>query len=190
MNRITAPGRAFSRGVGRLPIAIAIFGVLVLTGCGFKPLYGESGVTGKSIVQTSLQQVSINPIKSRTGQILRNYLIDRMNPSGQPGGSAAYSLAITIGIQKQELGIRRDETATRANLIMTATYVIQERASGATIFRATSRTVTSYNILDEEFATVIAERNARSRGAEQLADDITTRVALYFNRTKRPVAGK
>ncbi len=167
-----------------------IFGALVLAGCGFKPLYGESGVAGKGGVQASLQQVSIDPIKSRTGQILRNFLIDRMNPAGQPGGAAEYSLAITISIQKQELGIRRDETATRANLIMTATYIVKERSSGASIFRAISRTVTSYNILDEEFATVIAERNARSRGAEQLADDITTRIALYFNRTKRPVAGK
>lgn len=164
---------------------------LALAGCGFKPLYGEGGVAGKGGgVQASLARVSIDPIRTRTGQIMRNFLIDRMNPTGQPGGAAEYGLKITLGIRKQELGIRRDDTATRANLIMTARYILTERSSGSVIFRAISRSVTSYNILDNEFATVIAERNARSRGAEQLADDITTRIALYFNRTKRPVAKK
>jgi LPS-assembly lipoprotein len=176
----------------RLLAAVALLSAAGLgaSGCGFKPLYGDSGAVGAPGVQSSLQQVAIAPIQTRTGQILRNFLIDRMSPRGQPGGGAGYSLTIRLAIQKQELGIRRDETATRANLIMTAIYRLTEQSSGATVFQALSRSVTSYNILDNEFSTVMAERDARSRGAEQLADDITTRVALYFNRTKRPVAGK
>ena len=161
-----------------------------LGGCGFKPLYGEGGAVGKASIQGTLGQVSINPIRTRTGQILRNYLIDRMNPQGQPGGGASYNLVIALSLRKQELGIRRDETATRANLILTAAFVMTENSSGAVVFRGVERSVTSYNILSNEFATLSAERDARSRGAEQLADHITTRVALYFNRTKRPVAGK
>jgi LPS-assembly lipoprotein len=161
----------------RLLAAVALLSAAGLgaSGCGFKPLYGDSGAVGAPGVQSSLQQVAIAPIQTR---------------SGQPGGGAGYSLTIRLAIQKQELGIRRDETATRANLIMTAIYRLTEQSSGATVFQALSRSVTSYNILDNEFSTVMAERDARSRGAEQLADDITTRVALYFNRTKRPVAGK
>ena len=182
------PHRGFlRRGPAGLLAAAAL---VALAGCGFKPLYGENGATGSPGVQSWLSQVSINPIRSRTGQILRNELIDRMNPRGQPGGGASYSLVIRLNATKQELGIRRDETATRANLILTANFEMTERSSGAVILRGISRSITSYNILDNEYSTLVAERNAQARGADQLAQDITTRLALYFNRTKRPVAGK
>lgn len=174
----------------RLPAMFAMLAALSVAACGFRPLYGDNSAAGKPSVQADLGQVAITPIRSRTGQILRNHLIDRMNPSGQPGSAGAYTLIIRLGVRKQELGIRRDETATRANLIMTVNYVLVEQASGAVIHRGISRAVTSYNILDDEFATLIAEKDARARGAEELADDITTQMALYFNRTKRPVAGK
>ncbi len=178
------------RSAGFLAGLLTVLVLLALGGCGFKPLYGEKGASGKPVVQSALGQVAINPIRSRTGQVLRNELIDRMNPRGQPGVGAAYRLVVRLSVRKQELGIRRDETATRANLILTAAYVMTEASSGKAVLSGISRTITSFNILDNEFATLMGEKDARERGAGQLAEDITTRVALYFNRTKRPVAGK
>ena len=158
---------------------------LTAAGCGFQPIHGERSIASGAALAT----VDIGLIADRTGQMLRNQLMQQMHPRGATV-PARFALAVTLNESLQDLAIRKDETATRANLILTAAFVMTENSSGAVVFRGVERSVTSYNILSNEFATLSAERDARSRGAEQLADHITTRVALYFNRTKRPVAGK
>jgi LPS-assembly lipoprotein len=76
----------------------------ILSGCGFKPLYGTAG--GRDI-PAELAKVEILPISDRSGQILRNGLIDKMNPGGRPTG-AKYKLLVTFKIHKHNLGIRKD----------------------------------------------------------------------------------
>jgi len=78
------------------------------------------------------------------------------------------------------------------NMIQTAFYVLQETSSNVVVDRGTVQSTTSYNIVDSDFGTIMAERDARTRGVDQLAESITLRVALYFNRretlTKRAPA--
>ena len=59
-------------------IAVAI----LLAGCGFRPLYGTIGEDLP--VTTQLAQIRIAAIPDRIGQKLRNFLLDRINPEGQP----------------------------------------------------------------------------------------------------------
>ncbi len=170
-------------------LALALAATAV-TACGFKPLYGTRGVQGAS-VQADMSGIQIEQISNRSGQILRNRLIDKMTPGGQPS-EAAYRLTVRLTENKVPLGIRKDETATRANMIQTAFYTLQEMSSNVVVDRGTVQSTTSYNIVDSDFGTIMAERDARTRGVDQLAESITLRVALYFNRretlTKRAPA--
>ena len=80
------------------------------------------------------------------------------------------------------LGIRKDETATRANMNQSAEYSLRDLTSHVIVDRGNVQATTSYNIVSSDFGTISAERDARVRGLEILADAITLRVALYFNR--------
>lgn len=154
---------------------------LVVAGCGFKPLYGEKNEGGG--VTADLSTVRIQPISDRVGQILRNELIDRMNPSGEPG-DGKYTLEVKLAVTKQELGIRIDETATRANMQFASSFQLRENSSGAIVYKSNSAATTSYNIVNSDYGTISAERDARKRGVVLIADSITTRLAAYFNRLR------
>jgi LPS-assembly lipoprotein len=152
---------------------------LSLAACGYRPLYGRAS-TGAQ-VSSELAKVRIGLIANRAGHRLRNELLDRMNPRGEPG-LPAYALNVNLVETRVDLGVRRDETRTRANLILTASFQLTDLSNNRLLFKAGARRVASFNIRDAEFATISAESAARRRTVEGLADEITQRVAIYLNR--------
>lgn len=159
----------------------------LLSACGFQPLYADR--QDKRSVAEDFAEVQILPISNRTGQILRNELIDRMNPNGPPS-DAKYTLEVRSAVTKQTLGIRIDETATRANMNFSASFRLVEVSSGAVVYKNSTAATTSYNIVSSDYGTISAERNARKRGALLVADNITVRLAAYFNRLRKLRARK
>jgi LPS-assembly lipoprotein len=115
--------------------------------------------------------------------MLRNQLLDRFQPAGA-APKALYGLAIGLQVQRVGLGILTDETATRANLIMTANYSVRDLANGDVVFRGVNRSITGYNVLDSEFATVSSENDAIRRAVSDLTEQITTRVSLVLVQQK------
>ena len=59
--------------------------VLLLSACGFRPLYATGGVAD---VSEELSQIEVAVIPDRPGQILRNYLIQGLNGGGRPAQPA------------------------------------------------------------------------------------------------------
>lgn len=154
---------------------------LSLAGCGYRPLYGSSPENTQ--VSSELANVRIGLIANRAGHRLRNHLLDRMNPGGEPS-APSYELSVNLDETRVDLGVRRDETRTRANLILTATFQLRETTNSRILFKATARRVASFNIRDAEFSTISAESAARRRTVEGLSDEITRRVAIYLNRKR------
>lgn len=155
--------------------------ILSLAGCGYRPLYGSSPENTQ--VSSELAKVRIGLIANRAGHRLRNHLLDRMNPGGEPS-APSYALSVNLDETRVDLGVRRDETRTRANLILTATFQLRDTANSRILFKATARRVASFNIRDAEFATISAESAARRRTVEGLSDEITRRVAIFLNRKR------
>ena len=62
---------------------IALAGLALLAACGFEPLHAPRN--GGGSVPAALATVQIANIPDRSGQILRNYLRDEINPYGVPG---------------------------------------------------------------------------------------------------------
>ena len=158
--------------------AVAIVALAALTGCGFKPLYA-TGDDDETVTSDGLAATRIQPISGRTGQQLHNLLRDRLNPAGQ-STQPAYVLTVSVSQTITELGIRKDETATRANLTLTAAFTLRDTKSNSVVLSSTSVSVVSYNILDALYATTVAEKDAVERGLRVLADDIRLRLAVYF----------
>ncbi|MDG2032566.1 MAG: LPS assembly lipoprotein LptE [Rhodospirillales bacterium] len=163
----------------KLIFSLAALGLL--TGCGFKPIYGSAG---ESNISVELATIHVALIKDRIGQQLRNLLLDRINPGGTPE-KPSYRLSVQLSESKQELAIKKSEVSTRANLTFTAKFQLQGlRQFAARTFSGRASIVTSYNILSSDFGTLSAEKNARRRAALVLASYITNRIAAYLQTLK------
>lgn len=154
-----------------------------LAGCGFQPLYGEHT---RSIASAESAQISVAPIPERVGQIIRNELLDRLNPRGEPQ-RPKYRLDATVQEQREGLAFQRDQTVTRFNLTVSATYSLSESGSGKVLVRGQARTIASYNVVQSEFANVVAERDAETRAAKEVGEEISLRIGVFLS--AKPTGG-
>jgi LPS-assembly lipoprotein len=153
-----------------------------LAGCGWHPLYGENlDAGGGPSAAAEMAYVHIQPIADRVGQQLYNMLRDRMNPLGVPQ-DPRYDLVVTLKQTTVQELINPDQTASRIDITLTADYNLFTRAKpGQSVFHATSRTTTAYDLLDDPYASVVSADDAKRRGAQSLADEISNRVAVYLS---------
>ncbi len=159
--------------------ALLVGVALALSACGFTPLYGGADSRAMSPVD-HMSAIRISPLPDRIGQQMHNLLRDRLNPIGQPR-EPVYSLGLRLSESRQRLGIRKDETATRANLNLAVQFVLSSIQTGNALYRGNINSVSSYNILTSPFATGFSEADARSRALRELADGIRTRLGIYFS---------
>lgn len=174
-------GRPPGRRAALALLAGAATGAL-LSGCGFRPLYARSDESGYSTVD-ELRAIRITPLRDRTGQQLHNLLRDRLNPLGQPV-DPAYQLDVQVTETVRELALRSDETATRADLDIVASYSLSQADESEVLFEGRSHAVNSFNILRSQFATQTSEKDARERSLRELSDDIRAQLGIFFARTR------
>lgn len=160
-------------------IAAAGVAVIVLsaTSCGFKPLYGDHA---SSVSQAALAQVRLAPLRDRVGQLLHIRLSKAMHPRGKPR-NPVWDLVIKLTTRTENLGIRKDETATRANLTLDAGFELRRIATGRVSFKGRSVITISYNILESRFGTLASRTDATRRATRELGNNIQTRVALFLS---------
>jgi LPS-assembly lipoprotein len=160
---------------------VAAAALLVLSGCGYRPVYGERGAATSDAARTDLGSVKVLGIADRRGQLLRNYLIDRMNPRGE-SAAPRYVLSVTSSESTRVTDSRPDGTATRADIIVSARYTLRDSTSDLVVFTERSEAIATYNLLTARFASVVSEDEARRRAVELIADQISLQVAMFLNR--------
>ena len=114
---------------------------------------------------------------------MRNLLIDSLHP----GGAAAdyrYRLNVSISESVLNLGLQQNSTSTRGQVRLTVKYSLVEEKSGKTLLTESLRTSTGYNILINQFSTVLSQDDAQAQGLQQIANDMTQHIALYFATAK------
>ena len=157
------------------PIVAAILCLAALAGCGFRPLHS----TESRASSANLAEITIAPIPDRVGQQLRNRLRDEINPLGTPS-SPRYVLSVKLSESLQNLAVRKDEVATRANLILRANFQLTRLHDRAVVMSSNAVSANSYNILSSDFATLSAENDARARAVSEISDDIKARVSVFL----------
>jgi LPS-assembly lipoprotein len=174
--------------LGRALTAFAVAGS-VLCACGFQPMYGQRGpqVTPAS---SDLASIEVGMIPDRSGQLLRNELTYLLNPASDTGVSRRYTLSVGLKEEIDTFAVERSGFATRANVQVMATYTLVEDATGKPILSGTSRAVSGFNILREDFSTYVASGDARNRAISQIAFDIRNRLGAYFSRSEKSPAGQ
>jgi LPS-assembly lipoprotein len=150
-----------------------------LGGCNLRPIYAASD---RAAVLPALAAIEVSPQWGSQGVYFRNYLIDELNPEGLTVPSE-YDLTVTLRQQNNELAIQLDDSATRYNLILGASFVLTRRSDGQVLYSSATRRVVSYNVRSDPFATMIAEQDAGRRAAREVARQIRTILGLYFAET-------
>jgi len=156
------------------PFLFVMFFVLppfLLSGCGFAPLY-----TQKESVShiTTLSKIEIAPPAGRIAQIVRNRLIEKMNPKG----NAEYELRFGASPSIANLAIEPDSRVTRVNYRLTVTYNLLDMKTQQTIANGKTVASASYNKVASEFANRAAEQNASRRTAQTVADQLVLQLSV------------
>lgn len=150
---------------------------LTLTACGYKPLYGQNGATAQTTQH--MASVNIKPISDRVGQLMRTALKRRLAPKAQ-NIAKVYELSVSLSESISTLAVEESSFATRANLNLSASFQLVRNADSAILVDGSLKTVSSYNILSSDFATISAKNDARERAVEDLAATLHTRLGIYF----------
>jgi len=151
---------------------------LLLFGCGFHSVYGTHDGSGSAAAE-QLQQVAIDNIPNRSGQILRNALIDRMYGSGRPS-QPQYELQIKLRTTESYVGLLANAVSTLSELDAYGDYVLTDM-HGKELLRGSTHSQSSYNRLDDQYATLAAHDSAVERTVRELSEQIVNRLNVYFS---------
>ncbi|MEW5727589.1 MAG: LPS assembly lipoprotein LptE [Pseudomonadota bacterium] len=168
--------------------AVLLLAVLALgpAGCGFKPLYGTSQGGVSADVAEILASVRVRAIQDRKGQQLRNALVQRLNPGGEPA-RARYDLIVKTTTSLEGLGQQKDDRATLGRMLVEATYVVVTPGGGEdgpAVASGRTRSVVSFNYLGARYASVVMERDAEERALDEVAENIRRQLAVHFEKGK------
>ena len=149
-----------------------------LSACGFQPLYYQDGQ--RASIRTEMATVFVRPIADRIGQELRIKLKKALNPTGVPSDKK-WDLYITLTESTQKIALESTSFSTRANLSVAARFELNRIGLvSEESFSSNTRGISSYNIVDSDYADIVAERDARSRAVVGLSNDIRRQLALWL----------
>ena len=176
--------RPFSRACGLGP-SLALLAALLLAGCGFHPLYDTDGARAQSqggTVSAHLDGIYVELIPNRAGQLLRQALQTRLD--SDDGDRKAYSLSVSYFIAEEPISVLNTNSNTRTRAVGRGTWSLTAIASpGAPLASGTVRVLDGFNTLDEQvFFSVLENEAVQRRLADNIADQITQRLATYFRR--------
>ncbi|MWV26522.1 LPS assembly lipoprotein LptE [Aurantiacibacter rhizosphaerae] len=165
--------------VAALTLALAVPS-LSLTGCGLQPIYAGGG---NGFVARELAAIDVPPIPGREGWLVRNALNDRLG-RGATGSTSQYRLDIVLDDDLEGLGLLTDDTIGRQRRILRARYQLVDVATDTILVDATAGSDAGIDVVGSEFATIAAEQTALENLAQEVANQIVTRVTRTLRETQ------
>lgn len=167
----------FNRGLTYRILTVTTLAGMLLTGCGFSPVYRHDS---SSSVRQYLAQIEVAQISGYLGLQLRNRLNEKTSPTGAVD-VPRFRLSVVLESSTEAVLIQLNNTATRQNLWMNASFTLTDLSSGATVFKGNTVSVGSYNVVNTEFATISAENNAAERAVREIGEEIFDLLVVHFN---------
>ncbi len=176
---------------GRFAGTLAIAALAACLGGCFQPLYGDHALEGGTTpsLRAALSTVEVRQIDAAKGSDearlaveLRNALIFGLT-GGNDEARPAYTLTVKMSSTVADIIV--DTTTTRPsieNYGINASYTLTEIASGKQVVTGQTFARVSYDIPGQEqrFARLRGLRDAETRAAKVIADNIRSRLASYF----------
>ena len=161
----------------------ALFAVclMALTSCQWSPVYEKTSAQADS----TTAQVHVEPIPEEIGRIIRQQLINDLNPDNEDA-QKNYRLQVSqIKEESYSVGIVHDNTATQDVMYLSATYQLIDATTQQVLLSSSVRVASNYNILRKDpYATVTARENTKKTLGLMLADQISLQVAKTLKQLK------
>jgi LPS-assembly lipoprotein len=175
--------------LSRLSRAAAVLAVGgLLAGC-FQPLYGQYSASGSPVLRDQLSAVNVLQIETPKGSDearlaveIRNTLLFDLTG----GGAEAPPIhRLKIAISSTRSSVIVDINTSRPdieNYGLTATYSLTEITTGKVVVTGQTFARVSYDIPGQQqrFARMRGLRDAESRAAKVIAENIRSRLTSYF----------
>jgi LPS-assembly lipoprotein len=142
----------------------------LLSACGFQPMYAPAAKGG-------LGAVALGEVSGKSGHSFRsemNRLLDMERDDAAPR-----RLEVTVNERINRLGLRIDESASRADLIVTGAYKLFD-TNGQEILNGQVTSIVSYDIPVQAFGEISAQNDARERAGVQLAEKMRAELSLLL----------
>ena len=179
-------------GPNRLAGVAAILALGACLGGCFQPLYADGSLapSGGANLRAALAAVDVKQIdapkgtdEARLAVEIRNSIIYDLTGGGE-GARPTHSLVVRISPTVADIIV--DTTTTRPAIQdygINATYTLTEIGSGKQVVAGQTIARVSYDIPGQEqrFARLRGLRDAESRAAKVIADNIRARLASYFS---------
>jgi LPS-assembly lipoprotein len=160
----------------------------LLAGC-FQPLYGERSATGGPVLRDQLSAVDVQQIEALKGSDearlaveIRNALIFDLTGGGY-APPPTHRLKIQIASTRTSVIVDIDTSRPDIeNYGLNATYSLIDIATNKVVVTGITRARVSYDIPGQmqRFARARGLRDAESRAAKVIADNIRARLSSYF----------
>ena len=149
------------------------FCLFFLFSCGYEPIHSK-----KIKTNPELYSISVKNIKDRSGQILKNSLVNSLNPDGIRV-ITKYRLFVEISESKSSLAYRKDMSATRTDLQSTAKYLLRGAENANIVLKDEVTSITSFDVVESVYANFVAEKDAREKTLKIISDDIYDMIYYY-----------
>jgi LPS-assembly lipoprotein len=151
---------------------------------GFRPMYGTAATHRQMTAEQGLDQVDIALIPNAEGVYLRNELIDRFYQNGYPAQTALYDPDGRLkSVQTEsDFDVTVESEATRRQLTLSSSLQLTDIKTGAMVLNRPLKTVTSYDVIGSQFATRIAEEDARKAALRDIARQAEMQISLFLGR--------
>jgi LPS-assembly lipoprotein len=160
--------------------ALVLVSVLVVSACGFHPVYEEHQQSG---FDADLASVKVGLIPNRLGQELAITLRDDFNPTGATVPTR-YTLEVNLSTQRSDLGIAATATALRSEMIVYAYYKITDAKTNQQVAAGSTRSVSAFDVLQDAYATQVAQNGATERALREVADDLRERILVFIRQQR------
>jgi LPS-assembly lipoprotein len=158
----------------------ALFSASLLAACGYTPLYGDmSGGPHNGKVMEAMKGLDVPQIPGLLGLDVRNGLLDNMGIDGNPV-KPAQRLEVTLTSSLGGLLVQPDAAITRYNYRLAGAYKLVDTKDGHVLTEGHVYGQSAYNVVTSEYATVVAQRDAERRAAQNISEELATRIALYY----------
>jgi len=149
--------------------------LLLLSNCGFQPVYGSAAATENAI--TVLQ------IDSRMGHRLRQELTRELG-SGIPSVEPGAFLTVRLSEQLNRLALKSNAGVSRTNLVGAATYELRD-LNGEVLLVGTVSAQTDYDVADTDYGDIALQTDARERVAFSLAQTLHQQLLLDISSNRQ-----
>ncbi|MBN8919413.1 MAG: hypothetical protein J0H62_01625 [Rhizobiales bacterium] len=182
-------GRQGGRRLRRLAGPVVAIGLAALVGGCFQPMYGDRSVSASPAVRDALLGVEVAQIDAAPGTPLSRLAVEVRNELtfGLNGGGASapptHRLVVVMSTGTGSIIV--DPTSARPEfeiVSLDANFRLMEIGSGKQVLAASATARVSYDIPGQQqrLAALRGQRDAQSRAAVVIAQQIRSRLASFF----------